>query len=78
MKMMQGRRIIALKFNFLKPEIILITLKNSVAFEHLTEVIMKNSMLLDITPYSPLKVSLRFGVMFRLNLQRRRINQARN
>jgi hypothetical protein len=38
----------------------------------------KNSIFWDITPYVPLLVSPRFGGTYRLHLQGRRINQARN
>jgi hypothetical protein len=39
---------------------------------------MKTTIFWDITPYSPLKVNRRFGGIYRLHLQGRRISQARN
>jgi hypothetical protein len=38
-------------------------------FEVVTAVVMKSSIFWDITPYSPLKVSHRFGGIFRLHIQ---------
>jgi hypothetical protein len=51
---------------------------DSVAFEFLTAVVMKNSIFWDITPCSTLKVSQHFGGTCRLHLQGRRMMQARN
>jgi hypothetical protein len=44
----------------------------------LTEVVIKNPVFWDITPCCPLKINRNFGEIFRLHLQDRRINQARN
>jgi hypothetical protein len=49
-----------------------------VGFEVLTAVVMKNTIFMDITPCSPLKVNRRFGGTYRLHLQGRRISRARN
>jgi hypothetical protein len=49
-----------------------------VGFEVLTPVVKKISIFWDITPCNPLKQNRRFGETFRVQLQRRRINQARN
>jgi hypothetical protein len=49
-----------------------------VGFEVLIAVIMKNTVLWDITPCSPLKVNWRFGGTCHLHLQGRRITRARN
>jgi hypothetical protein len=50
----------------------------SVGFEVLTVVVMKNSVIWDITPCSPLKVNRRFRGTSRVHLQGRRISEARN
>jgi hypothetical protein len=49
-----------------------------VRFEVLTAVVMKSTIFWDITPCSPLKVNRRFGGMYRLHLQGRRISRGRN
>jgi hypothetical protein len=51
-------------------------LKNTVGFGVLTAVATKNSILMDITLCSPLKVNPSFGGTSRLHLQGRRIRQA--
>jgi hypothetical protein len=51
---------------------------DSVGFEVLTAVVMKNSTFWDIMPCSPLKVNWCFGATGPLNLQVWRISQARN
>jgi hypothetical protein len=51
---------------------------NSVEFEFLTAVVMKNSVFWDITPCSPLEVNKRFGRTYRLHLQCRGVSQGRN
>jgi hypothetical protein len=51
---------------------------NSVGFQVLTAVVMKNTLFWNITPCSPLKANRRFGGTCRLSLQGRRIIQARN
>jgi hypothetical protein len=52
--------------------------KKSVGFEVLTAVVMKSSIFWDIMPCSPLEISRRFGGIYRLHLQGRIINRARN
>jgi hypothetical protein len=47
-------------------------------FEVLTAVVMKSTIIWDITPCSPLRVNRRLGGAYRLHLQGRRINRARN
>jgi hypothetical protein len=54
-----------------------VTKKISVGFGVLTVVVMKNSIFWDITRLSPLKVNRPFGGTCRLQLQVRRISQAR-
>jgi hypothetical protein len=49
-----------------------------VGSEVLKAMVMKNTILLDIPPCSPLKVNRRLGGTRRPHLQGRRINQARN
>jgi hypothetical protein len=46
-----------------------------IGFEVLTALIMKSSMLCDITPYSVIKTNQRLGGIHRLHLQRRRVSQ---
>jgi hypothetical protein len=46
-------------------------------FEVLAAVVIKSSILWDITPCSPLKVNRRFGETYRLHLLGRRISQTR-
>jgi hypothetical protein len=50
----------------------------NVIFEVLTAVIMKSSIFWDITPRGPMKVNRIFGGTCHLNLEDRRISQARN
>jgi hypothetical protein len=45
--------------------------------EILTAVTMNSSIFLDMTPYSPLKVSGSFGATYRLHLQVQKANKAR-
>jgi hypothetical protein len=48
----------------------LVSIKTTlVGFEVLTLVVMKSSVFWNITPYSPLKVSRRFGGTYRFHLQ---------
>jgi hypothetical protein len=47
-------------------------------FAVLTALVIKSCIFWDITPCSPLKVNLRFGVTCRLHLQGQRISRARN
>jgi hypothetical protein len=49
-----------------------------VGFKVLTAVVMKSTIFWDITPCSPLKIDWRFGGIYRLHLQGRRIIRARN
>jgi hypothetical protein len=49
-----------------------------VGFEVLKAVVIKSTIVWDITPCSPLKVNRSFGVTYRLHLQGRRISQERN
>jgi hypothetical protein len=44
----------------------------------MTEVVKKNSIFWDITPYSPLKVNRRFGEIYTLQLQAQKIIQVGN
>jgi hypothetical protein len=53
-------------------------METSVGFEVLTAVVMKSSIVWDITPCGPLSVNRRHGKTYRLNLQCRRISRARN
>jgi hypothetical protein len=53
-------------------------MKKIVGFEVFTAVVMKSDIVWDITSCSPLKVNRRFGGTYRLYLQGRDINQARN
>jgi hypothetical protein len=48
-----------------------------VGFEVLTAVFMKSSIYWDITPCTPLKVNRRFGGIYRIHLQDRRISRAK-
>jgi hypothetical protein len=50
--------------------------ENYAEFNVLTAVVMKSSVLWDITPCSPLKANWSFGVTRHLHLQDRRISQA--
>jgi hypothetical protein len=49
----------------------------NVRFEVLTLMVMKSSVLWDISPCRPLKINRSFGGTFRLHLQCRRISQAK-
>jgi hypothetical protein len=49
-----------------------------VGFEVLTAAVMKRPVFWDITQCSPLKVNRRFGGIYRLHLQGRRMSRARN
>jgi hypothetical protein len=49
-----------------------------VGFEVLTVVVMNSTVFWDILPCSPLKVNRRFGRIYRLHIQGRRISRARN
>jgi hypothetical protein len=49
-----------------------------VGFEVLTAVVIKSTILWDITPCSPLSVNRRFGETYRLNLKCEKISRARN
>jgi hypothetical protein len=44
----------------------------------ISNLMLNSSRFSDIMPCSPAKVNRRFGIIFRLNLQGRRLNQARN
>jgi hypothetical protein len=54
------------------------TYKECVGFGVLTAVVMKTIIFWDITPRSPLNVNRRFGGIYLVHLQGRRISQARN
>jgi hypothetical protein len=52
--------------------------QQSVGFEVLTAVVMKCTVFWDTTPCSPLKINRRFGGIYHLHLQGRKISRARN
>jgi hypothetical protein len=52
--------------------------ENYAGFEVLTPMVVKSYFFWDITPCSPLKVNRRFGGIYRLYLQERRISRGRN
>jgi hypothetical protein len=56
----------------------ILTKKRNVRFEVLTAVVMKSIIFSDITSCSPLKVNQRFGGIYRLHPQGRRISRVRN
>jgi hypothetical protein len=64
-------------FVFLSPVQKLKGSKCSVGYEVLTAVVMKSSVLWDMTPYSLLKVNRRFGRRCRAHFQGHKISEAR-